>query len=90
MMWITPLPVATSAAASCDVVHRDLALATVTVSSEPCRPPTFSSPASKSVLMILSNRDDMVLRRVFQILACEKLLSSDAWCFRGSCESFVR
>ena len=38
-----------------------LSLATVTVGTEPCRPPTFSFPASKSVLMILSNRDDMVL-----------------------------
>ena len=29
-------------------------VATVTVSSEPCRPPTFSSPVSKSVHTILA------------------------------------
>ena len=65
-------------------------MATATIRSEPCGPPTFGSPAPKSVLKILSNRDDMVLRRVCQIHACGKLLSSDARCLRGRCESFVR
>ena len=77
MMWITPLLVATSAAVSCDVVHRDLVISN-------CHCQLRALQASHllfSCLQVrahdLSTRDDMVLQDVCQITACKKLLCSD-------------
>ena len=85
MMWITPLPVATSAAVSCDVVHRGLVISNCHCQLGALQASHLQLSCVQVRAHDLNNRDDMVLYRVSQILAYEKLLCRDAKRFLGCC-----